>query len=437
MGALTVIDLVATLVALPFALAAGWLLATVALGVRDRRATGATPPDVQVAALVPAHDEAGGIAATVTGLLRQLRPGDHLLVVADNCTDETAARARNAATDASRDDRVSAGISIDVAERRDPAHRGKPWALAFGLERLGATPGGPPDAVLVLDADCRLDAGSIDALRSRVATDDRAAQALNLVDPPRDGGPRDRISAFAFAVKNRSRPRGLVRLGLPVHLLGTGMLLPWRDAQALAGGGERLAEDMGLGATLAAEGRGAVLVEAARVRSEAPRGAAAAHGQRTRWERGHLDAIRAEVPGLVRTALARRRPRLLAFALDLAVPPLALLVGLLALLAALAAGLVVAGVATPAALVLPGAGLAAVAGAVLLAAATTARGFVRPADLLLVPLYVAWKLPIYVGFALGRRVAWRRTARTARATPADAGGPPPVVGGDERLREAS
>jgi len=38
-----------------------------------------------VAVLVPAHNESAGIARTVRSVLPQLRHGDRLLVVADNC----------------------------------------------------------------------------------------------------------------------------------------------------------------------------------------------------------------------------------------------------------------------------------------------------------------------------------------------------------------
>lgn len=45
-------------------------------------------------ALVPAHNEAGGIGATLRSLAAQTRPPDRIVVVADNCTDDTAAIAR-------------------------------------------------------------------------------------------------------------------------------------------------------------------------------------------------------------------------------------------------------------------------------------------------------------------------------------------------------
>lgn len=50
-------------------------------------------PRPSCAVLIPAHDEEAGIGRTLAGVLAQLRPGDRLLVVADNCSDRTAAAA--------------------------------------------------------------------------------------------------------------------------------------------------------------------------------------------------------------------------------------------------------------------------------------------------------------------------------------------------------
>lgn len=47
-------------------------------------------PPARIAVLVPVHNEETGIAATINSILRQLQAGDRLLVVADNCSDNTA-----------------------------------------------------------------------------------------------------------------------------------------------------------------------------------------------------------------------------------------------------------------------------------------------------------------------------------------------------------
>src|SRR5450631_1992093 len=47
----------------------------------------------RIAVLVPAHNESTGLLPTLADLKAQLRAGDRLLVVADNCTDDTASAA--------------------------------------------------------------------------------------------------------------------------------------------------------------------------------------------------------------------------------------------------------------------------------------------------------------------------------------------------------
>ena len=49
---------------------------------------------LRLTVLVPAHDEALTIAATLESLWGQSRPPDRIVVVADNCTDDTAEIAR-------------------------------------------------------------------------------------------------------------------------------------------------------------------------------------------------------------------------------------------------------------------------------------------------------------------------------------------------------
>src|SRR4051794_30113861 len=46
------------------------------------------------AVLIPAHNEEEGLAATLENVRGQLRPSDRLVVIADNCNDNTAAVAR-------------------------------------------------------------------------------------------------------------------------------------------------------------------------------------------------------------------------------------------------------------------------------------------------------------------------------------------------------
>ena len=383
------IGLAALLLAVPVLV---FVLEVAAAWLPGRRGVGAVPRPA-LAVLVPAHDEAAGIAATLRALRSQLRPGDRLLVVADNCSDDTAALAR--------------AEGAEVAERQDADRRGKGYALAFGIERLREA---PPPLVVIVDADCLPRPGALDALAAACVRWSAPVQACYLMRHEGPVGLNGRIAEFAWRVKNQVRPRGAARLGWPCQLTGSGMAFPWASiAEAPLANGS-IVEDMQLGLTLAREGHAPRFCEAAVVDSFFPTGAAAAERQRTRWEHGHLGLIGQQALPLLGQALRRADWGLLGLALDLAVPPMALLVLVttaLWLLATLTAWLG-AGVAPWLACSLL---LAMLGVAVLAAWARWGRDLLGPLQLLGAPLYALSKLAIYLRFWSRRQTDWVRTDR--------------------------
>lgn len=352
-------------------------------------------PRPRLAVLVPAHDEALGIAATVAAIRAQLAPGDRLLVVADNCCDDTAGLAWRA--------------GAQVLVRRDPERRGKGHALDFGVRHLE---GRPPEVVAVVDADCRPEAGALERLARTCARTRRPVQALYRIQAPAGAGLKTRLAAFASAVKNELRPRGWLRLGLPCQLMGSGMAFPWATLRDVPLASSHLVEDLKLGLDLARLGQPPLFVPEAVVGSHFPRSAEGLRTQRTRWEHGHLGMILEEAPRLLASALVRRNGPLLALILDLLVPPLALLaLGLAALLAAAGLVFAVGGPGLPLALAAAAWGLLTTA--VFLAWGACGRPLVSLAELLRAPLYALAKLPLYRDF-LGRRQGdWVRSRRDA------------------------
>lgn len=346
-----------------------------------------------VAVLVPAHNEQAGIAATIAGLRPQLAARDRLLVVADNCTDATAERARAA--------------GAEVVERHDPRRRGKGHALAFGVEHLRAD---PPDVLIVIDADCRAEPGTIQCLARLVSELDVPHQALDLLDTPPVMPARLALSQLAFVVKNHVRPTGLQRLGLPCPLMGTGMAIPFHALRQINLATDHLSEDMRLGVELVIRGYPARFCPEAKVFSPMTADTGAAFKQRTRWEQGHVHTSLTQTPRLLYHALRYARPRLLAVAADLLVPPLAML-SLLTLAALLiTAGAAAAG-ATPWPAVITAASVGLLGATVILAWARFGRARVPGRALLAIPVYMLWKVPIYIGFIVRRQRAWVRADR--------------------------
>jgi hypothetical protein len=363
-------------------------LATPGKSPRSRRGDQA-----RAAVLVPAHDEAGVIARSLLELKKQLHSGDRLLVIADNCTDDTAGIART--------------CGAEVLVRNDPERRGKGYALDFGVQALAAS---PPDVVVIVDADCIVGFDALGSLVRTAAASGRPTQAAYTLAPPPGASPRQQLAGFAFVVKNLVRPRGLRWLGLPCLLTGSGMAFPWavlRDAPLASGD---IVEDMSLGVGLALAGVPPLFCPEARVTGEFPTGAGATASQRRRWEHGHLRTLLTQVPRLALGALRRRSPTLVGVALELSVPPLALLAT--ATMAVLAgAGLFAALDGSPLPLAVAGAAAGALGLAVFVAWAGFGRDRLSALTLLAAPAYALVKLPLYLGFLVRPQRTWVRTDR--------------------------
>lgn len=343
--------------------------------------------------LMPAHDEAGGIAQTLRGLLPQLRAGDRLLVVADNCTDGTA--------------KIARALGADVIERHDPTHRGKGHALDFGVRWLAND---PPGAVVIVDADCVVAPGGLLTLAARCMATGRPVQALYLMRSPTGAPLKTRIAEFAWIVKNQVRPLGSAALGAPCQLMGTGMAFPWALIQAAPLASGHLVEDMELGLALAGVGAAPLFCPEARVESWFATDAQASRHQRTRWEHGHLSVIATLGPRLLWRALSRGDAMLAAMVLDLLVPPLASLVAAVSVWLVLTTVWWAAG-GSVAPLALAGGAMALVVVGVMAAWVAFGQNTVTLRELLSAPVYVVSKLPIYLRVFTRRQVEWIRTKR--------------------------
>lgn len=347
----------------------------------------------RLAVLIPAHNESSNIIPTLRAVHSQGLAGLRVLVVADNCNDDTA--------------QVAKAEGAEVIERLDPARRGKGYALDFGVQYLKAT---PPDTVIVLDADCIPQPGAIVRLAELSTEIQRPVQSLYLMNNPGHVPVKSRIAEFAWLVKNHVRARGLHWFGLPCQLTGSGMAFPWHVLQQAPLATGEIVEDMKLGITLARRGYAPVFCEQAVVSSTFPANDEGIRSQRKRWEHGHLAIIRNEgLPNLGR-AMPRRDFNLFFMALDLCIPPLALLV-MLNMTWLMVAGVYWAWLGSTWALTLSAIGMLITAASVALAWYKFGRSVVSGRDLLQVPVYMLSKLSVYAGFLFRRQTTWVRSKR--------------------------
>jgi cellulose synthase/poly-beta-1,6-N-acetylglucosamine synthase-like glycosyltransferase len=350
--------------------------------------------NLRVAVLVPAHNESASLVPTLSDIRTQLSPHDRLLVVADNCTDDTATIARD--------------HHAEVIERHDDQRIGKGYALDFGIRHLSSE---HPEVLLIIDADCRLSHGAVAELASIAEAMQRPAQALYLMTAHSPASVAQRASEFAWRIKNQIRPSGLHALNLPCQLMGSGMALPWRlvSKSDLASG--HIVEDLKLGLDLAAQGHPPVFCPHIQVTSSFPTSLHAAISQRYRWEHGHVRMLISVGPKLVLKAIGRGDVKLMGQVLDLLVPPLALL-GFVNLSVLAISGIAWISGSSALPLVLSGLSLGLMFASVLLCWISKGRDLLAVADLPLAFGYLASKVGLYRKLVSGAGVkTWVRTDR--------------------------
>ena len=342
-----------------------------------------------IAVLMPAHNESLVIAQTIQSMLPKLSRQDQLLVVADNCEDDTATIARN--------------LGATVIERTNLHARGKGYALDYGLQHLKAH---PPQIVLIIDADCMVENDAINQLASACVAYQRPIQALYLMQSQPNPSLKARIAEFAWLVKNKVRPLGFKALGLPCQLMGTGMAFLWADIVKVDLASGHIVEDMKLGVDFSRMNKAPVFLPQALVTSVFPPTAEATNTQRTRWEHGHLSMILTEAPRLFFEAIKTQNIQMLGLALDLIVPPL------VALTLCCVAILIVSFVfSIKLAAVLSTILLLTLITAVLMAWGFFGRNIISFKQLCYAPIYALVKIPIYIKFFFNRQVEWVRSKR--------------------------
>ena len=358
------------------------------------------------AVLVPAHDEASVVAATVESLVAQDHPASHFSVnvVADNCSDDTAAVARSS--------------GARVYERHDPDDPGKGSALNWLIGQVGLD---DVDVVVIVDADTIADPGMLAAFDRAFDAGAKVAQGdYGVLDPEANSAVALRYAALAC--RHRLRPLGRTRLGASCGLYGNGMAFR-SDVMRSRSWSGHLVEDAEFQLELLLDGIDVTYCPDARIVAEMPTSWGGAVTQHQRWELGRAQLVRRFAPALARAAVTGRgrvdrvRRRAAADALiDLAVPPLSLLVA--AQLAAVGVG-VASRIASP-----PGRSRGVVAVALLGSAATVVHviAALRIVDapraiwrsLWSAPRLIAWKLGVLAGVARRpEEVEWTRTERNA------------------------
>ncbi len=373
------------------------------LALLPARRYAAAPSALRIDMLIPAHNEQILLPRLLATLAAQSPAGlarvGRTLVVADHCSDDTAALARQS--------------GAEVLERQS-GPRGKPAALRDGLALLNAT--GNERAVLILDADCTVSVNLLESLAAALDAGHPVAQAAYILDPAarpgevRGGQKLHTPAMIAFALKNLTRPKGMARLGLPTQLFGTGMCF---RADVLGGitFADHLTEDLKISHDLLLAGIKPAFVADALVRSPLPEERSAMSTQKLRWETGQIQTW-AKLPGMLLRLLFRGRVGSALSLIDWSAPPVAMAIAawlLLTFFAIVAAALHLASwfILLPFAVT-----LALLATYVILGTAQIAGPAAVVSLFVAVPRFLLWKIALYLRMLTGRGAkTWDRTPR--------------------------
>jgi hypothetical protein len=255
------------------------LLRFVLLCLRALKGPAAPPAELTGARncflLIPAHNEAGTIGPTVAALQAHLAdwPGAKLWVIADRCTDTTAVEAVNAGA---------------LVAERNVGQLGKGAVLAWWLQAHAAL-WQAGACLVILDADSRLAAGSLKALRVAMQSEAAAAQAFVA---PAASSQSGRLAGWSEVLMQRIDDEARLRCGWNVPLRGTGMAFRAEVLAELAPRLHTLAEDLELDVLLAARQAKVLFVPQAKIYDPKPQQAAGASRQRARWLQGQLQVLR-------------------------------------------------------------------------------------------------------------------------------------------------
>ena len=342
--------------------------------------------------LIPAHNEAEQIEEVLEVLLPQVTSQDRVIVIADNCHDNTAELARK--------------TGVTVLEREHSTDRGKGYALDYAMQQIKDN---PPEVLVILDGDCIIETDTIANITCKAIATGRPVQATYLMEQPDNPSLKDNISMFSIKVKNLVRLLGLNRLGWHCLLTGSGMAFPWQLIEKVSLAGSKTTDDMQLTVDLALAGSTPVFCENAMVVGRLMKDKDAT-SQRSRWEHGHLEMILVEVPRLIKAFAATGNLAALGLAVDIAIPPLSLLVT--AWLGSMAVTWLAAiwGVDRTPAIIVSIAGGFLTTG-VILAWSRFGRSDLPFKNLVAIPFYILGKLPIYLKFLINPQSRWLKTER--------------------------
>jgi len=272
---MVIFGIIAFIVLLCLSLAVAYLYFLLFVGLLGSQTYAESVSDYDFLILVPAYNEEDVIRLTLESLLRLDKTGRvDITVIADNCTDSTAAIARE--------------YGVTVLERFDEINRGKGYALEwainqFDLDRFSA--------VAFVDADTVAEPNMLREMARSFESGAEAVQLYNGFSVVQNTA-LSNLQKLANIVENIFFYKSRAILKLPILLRGTGMAIksgllknhPWHS--------HSITEDVEYAVNLLIDGVRIDFNANSLVFAQATSSFDQAYSQKTRWASGTFELIK-------------------------------------------------------------------------------------------------------------------------------------------------
>lgn len=274
-----------------FILASYYLILSI-FGLYKRRTKASYDPKKAFALVVAAHNEEIVIGKIVESLLKLDYPKElyDIFVIADNCTDSTAAIAREA--------------GAKVFERANKEKRGKGYALEWMFDKLFKM-NKKYDAIAVFDADNLVSANFLKEMNSRMCEGYKVVQGYIDSKNPHDSWITESYS-ISFWSASRLFQLARTNLGLSNQIGGTGFVVDTEVLRKLGWGATCLTEDLEFTCKLILNGYKVGWAHEAVVYDEKPLTLKQSWNQRKRWMQGFADVASRFFTKLIKKAVKDR-----------------------------------------------------------------------------------------------------------------------------------
>ncbi|MFQ5480247.1 MAG: glycosyltransferase family 2 protein [Thermodesulfobacteriota bacterium] len=348
----------------------------------------------RIAVIIPAHNEALLIERTINSVKSSDYPVPlfDIIVIADNCTDDTAGIARDA--------------GVTCLQRSDTGNKGKGYALQWAFENEIVKNGGY-GAFLIMDADSVVSKNVIQKVNDYISSGFDALTCYHMVQG-RESTPVLEMVKMGFILRNL-RNAGISALGGSAPLLGSGMGFSRKLVESFGWTSFSLTEDREEWAFLYSKGVRVGYIPEARVFSEIPETVKDLGNPRARWDIGRKNIKKTFLMPFLSRLMAEKNLGSLVTFFELIAPPFTLFlffIGLVTLPLLLAHNHI-----SPYTTAL---WLAALSLMILSALAGLIRMKAAPRSYLNLFVYsfflIPWRVFNFLRGTLGKR-EWRRTAR--------------------------